>query len=283
MADILKGKPVAQAINDSIKNEIASLKEEGITPAICIVRVGERPDDIAYENNIKKNCEYTGIDCRVFAVKSDICMEKYTALIKQLNADKSIHGILPFRPLPKHLDEEVLKNIIDPKKDIDCVSPVNLQKVFCGEMDGFAPCTPSAVMEILKYYNIPLKGASAVVIGRSLVVGKPLSMMLLDENATVTICHSRTANIPEYTLRADIVVAAIGKARAVDEKYLDEKSVVIDVGINDGGDGKICGDVDYKAVCDRVKAITPVPGGVGSVTTSILLKHVIMACKNQVR
>jgi len=282
MSEILKGKPVAQALNDKIKDEAAAVKAKGIIPSIGIVRVGDRPDDIAYENNIKKSCEYTGINCRVFQAASDTSMEKYTDLIHNLNADYSIHGILPFRPLPKHLDEEVLKNIIDPKKDIDCVNPVNLQKVFSGETDGFAPCTPSAVMEILKYYNIPLKGENVVVIGRSLVVGKPLSMMMLSENATVTICHSRTVNIPDYTLRADIVVAAIGKARFLDEKYLSEKSVVIDVGINDSGNGKICGDVDYEAVRDKVKAITPVPGGIGSITTSILLKHVIIACRKQV-
>lgn len=281
MTVVLRGKPVAQALNDKIKDDVATLKAKGITPSIGIVRVGNRADDIAYENNIKKNCEYTGINYRVFQVDPDTSMGKYTDLIIQLNADESIHGILPFRPLPKHLDEEVLKNIIDPKKDIDCVNPVNLQKVFCGEMDSFTPCTSSAVMEILKYYNIPLNGTNVVVIGRSLVVGKPLSMMLLNENSTVTICHSRTTNISDYTLRADIVVAAIGKARFVDEKCLSEKSVVIDVGINDGGNGKICGDVDYEAICDKVKAITPVPGGVGSITTSILLKHVIIACRNQ--
>jgi methylenetetrahydrofolate dehydrogenase (NADP+)/methenyltetrahydrofolate cyclohydrolase len=281
MTEILKGKPVAQALNDKIKDEVASLKAKGITPSIGIVRVGDRTDDIAYENNIKKNCEYTGINCSIFQVDPDTSLEKYSALIKQLNADKSIYGILPFRPLPKHLNEEVLKNIIDPKKDIDCVNPVNLQKVFCGEMDSFTPCTASAVMEILKYYNVPLNGANVVVIGRSLVVGKPLSMMLLKENATVTICHSRTKNIPDYTLRADIVITAIGKTRFVDETYLSKKSIVIDVGINDDKNGKICGDVDYDAVRDKVKSITPVPGGVGSITTSILLKHIIIACKYQ--
>lgn len=282
MAQILKGKPVAQSFSDSIKLETAALKEKGIVPVIGIIRVGTNPDDISYENSIIKSCRSVGIESKVFTVEENVTMDGYIELIKRVNADPNVHGILPFRPLPKHLNEDILKGLMNPEKDIDCIGSINLHKVFSGETDGFVPCTPAAVIEILKYYNIPIKGANVIVIGRSMVVGKPLSMMLLNENATVTICHSKTRDVYKFTSEADIVVAAIGKARSIGRQYFSERSVVIDVGINDVGDGKICGDVDYEDVCDIVKSITPVPGGVGSVTTSILLKHLLTACKRQI-
>jgi methylenetetrahydrofolate dehydrogenase (NADP+)/methenyltetrahydrofolate cyclohydrolase len=197
-----------------------------------------------------------------------------------VNEDKNVHGILIFRPLPGQLDEEVIKYLIDPDKDIDCMNPCNLAKVFEGDTEGLVPCTPAAVIETFKHYQIELQGANVVVIGRSLVVGKPLSMMLLKENATVTICHSKTKNMAEIAKKADIIVAAIGKAKFVTEQYVNEHSIVIDVGINDAGDGKMCGDVDYEALENIVRAITPVPGGVGSVTTSILLRR-CAGCRKQ--
>jgi methylenetetrahydrofolate dehydrogenase (NADP+)/methenyltetrahydrofolate cyclohydrolase len=183
-------------------------------------------------------------------------MQSFSSVLRQVNEDNTVHGILIFRPLPVQLDENIIKYLIDPAKDIDCMNPLNLAKVFEGDMDGLVPCTPAAVMETLKHYEIKLQGANVVVMGRSLVVGKPLSMMLLQENATVTICHSKTKNLQEIAKQADIVVAAMGKAKLVNEDYLTANSVVIDVGINDAGDGKICGDVDYDAVVDIVRSIT---------------------------
>ncbi|SCG83591.1 methylenetetrahydrofolate dehydrogenase [Proteiniborus sp. DW1] len=280
MAEILKGAPVAKTIKERIKSESDVLKQKGVIPTLGIIRMGNRPDDVSYEKGVIKNCESVGIQARVFEVPVDTPMDKFVELLKNVNEDNNIHGILMFRPLPSHIDYEIIKNLIDPRKDVDCMNPLNLEKVFEGELDGFVPCTPKAVIEILKHYNIPLVGANVAIINRSMVVGRPLSMMFLGESSTVTICHSKTKNLPEVTANADIVVAAVGKARMLGKEYFTENSVVVDVGINDAGEGKICGDVDYDNVVSNVKAITPVPGGVGSVTSAILLSHVIIACKN---
>ena len=281
MTQILNAKPVVQAMKENLRQEVAALQAEGKAPTLGIIRVGSRPDDVYYENNIIKNCETIGIATKTYPLDLNISMEEFTAVMTQVNDDPSVHGIMLFRPLPPQLDEEVIKHLISADKDIDCMSPLNLEKVFEGDMSGLLPCTPAAVMAILRHYEIELKGANAVVMGRSLVVGKPLSMMLLQDNATVTICHSRTRNLPEVAKNADIVIAAMGRARMIDDNYVAENSIVIDVGINDAGDGKISGDVDYDAVVDKVKAITPVPGGVGSVTTTILLNNLVRACKSQ--
>ncbi len=281
MTQILNAKPVVQAMKENLRQEVAALQAEGKAPTLGIIRVGSRADDVYYENNIIKNCETVGIATKTYPLDLNISMEEFTAVMTQVNDDPSVHGIMLFRPLPPQLDEEVIKHLISADKDIDCMSPLNLEKVFEGDMSGLLPCTPAAVMAILRHYDIELKGANAVVMGRSLVVGKPLSMMLLQDNATVTICHSRTRNLPEVAKNADIVIAAMGRARMIDDNYVAENSIVIDVGINDAGDGKICGDVDYDAVVDKVKAITPVPGGVGSVTTTILLNNLVRACKSQ--
>lgn len=278
MSTLLQAKPVVSAIKENLQQEIAGLQAQGITPTLGIIRVGNRPDDVYYENSIIKNCQAIGIASKTYPLQEKIEMEAFTALLQQVNADDTVHGILIFRPLPRQLDEETIKHLIDPRKDIDCMNPLNLAKIFEGETGGLAPCTPAAVMETLKYYNIPLQGANVTVVGRSMVVGKPLSMMLLKENATVTICHSKTKNMPEITGKADILVAAIGKAKFISEFDVGEQSIVIDVGINEGEGGKMCGDVDFEAVRDKVQAITPVPGGVGSVTTIVLLKHVVKAC-----
>lgn len=279
MSIALKGKEVAKALNENTKRDVQELKSKGITPKLAIVQVGERPEDISYRNGTIKRFNEVGMDVEVYNYNKDISMDEFICNLKKINKDSTIHGILIFRPLPKQLDYDVIKNIIAPEKDIDCMSPINLEKVFEGELDGFVPCTPKSVMEILKYYNIPLQGANVVVINRSMVVGKPLAMMLLAENATVTICHSKTKNLPEIASKADIVIAAVGRARVVGEEYVNSKSVVIDVGINDAGEGKICGDVDYDAIKDKVYAVTPVPGGVGSVTSAILRSQVVLACK----
>lgn len=276
----LEGKPVVQFLREDIKKRVAKLCEKGITPTVLIIRVGEREDDISFERGILKGCELLGIKSQAKAFPISVTMDELTDVIREANDDKSIHGIMLFRPLPPHLNQGLISKVISPDKDIDCMSPVNLEKVFEGNYSGFAPCTPKAVIELLKYYHIPLKGANVVVAGRSLVVGKPLAMLLLNENATVTICHSRTRDMHSITARADIVVAAIGKAKFMKDEYFSPESIVVDVGINDAGDGKICGDVDYDLVIDKVKAITPAVGGVGTVTSTILLSHVVQACEN---
>jgi methylenetetrahydrofolate dehydrogenase (NADP+)/methenyltetrahydrofolate cyclohydrolase len=279
----LEGKPVVQHLREDMRKRISKLEEQGVVPTMLIIRVGEREDDISYERGILKSCGLIGIKGQVKCLPTDVSLKEVIDLIELSNKDDNIHGIMLFRPLPGHLDLEIIRNAIDPAKDIDCMSPVNLEKVFEGASDGFIPCTAKAVIELLKYYKIDLKGTNIVVAGRSLVVGKPLAMLLLDENATVTICHSRTKDMPSITSKADVVVSAVGKAKFMDDKYFNPDAIVVDVGINDAGDGKICGDVDYDLVFDKVKAITPSIGGVGAITTTILLDHVVRACDARVK
>ena len=271
---------MVESLRENIKSRVATLGEKNIHPTLLLIRVGEREDDLSYERSILKNCDLLGIKINVKQLPVDVTMEAIRRFLRKQTKDSNIHGIMIFRPLPDQLDPEEIRNLIDPAKDIDCMSPVNLEKVFEGHSDGFAPCTPKAVIELLKHYEIPLKGANVVVAGRSLVVGKPLGMLLLDENATVTICHSRTKDMPSVTAKADIVVAAIGKAKFMNADYFSENSIVVDVGINDDGNGSICGDVDYDNVFDKVKAITPAIGGVGLITTTLLLGHVVQACES---
>lgn len=274
----MEGKPVAEHLREKIKNRILNLETDQITPTLLLIRVGEREDDISYERGILKNCVLLGIKAYVKCLPSDVNMEDVIKVMEEANKDAMVHGIMLFRPLPSQLNLEVLSSIIDPVKDVDCMSPINLEKVFEGKHTGYAPCTPKAVIELLKFYEIPLKGANVTVAGRSLVVGKPLAMLLLDENATVTICHSRTKEMPMVTSKADIVVAAIGKAKFMTEEYFSEDSIIIDIGINDDN-GRICGDVDFDAVFGKVKAINPAVGGVGTITNTILLDHVVQACE----
>ncbi|KAA9014059.1 bifunctional 5,10-methylenetetrahydrofolate dehydrogenase/5,10-methenyltetrahydrofolate cyclohydrolase [Niallia endozanthoxylica] len=276
----LAGKPVVESLREDIKLRVSALGEKQITPTLLLIRVGAREDDIWYERSILKNCDLLGIQCQVKELPLDVSMEELRQVFHEENHNPHVHGIMIFRPLPEQLDPEEIRNLIDPAKDIDCMSPVNLEKVFEGNSDGFAPCTPKAVIELLKHYEIPLKGANVTVAGRSLVVGKPLAMLLLDEHATVTICHSRTQDMPSVTRQADVVVAAIGKAKFMTEEYFGEGQIVVDVGINDDGTGKIVGDVDYDAAFEKVKAITPATGGIGLITTTILLNHVVQACEN---
>jgi methylenetetrahydrofolate dehydrogenase (NADP+)/methenyltetrahydrofolate cyclohydrolase len=282
MGEKLAGKPVVQSLRENILSRVDKLNADGITPTLLLIRVGAREDDLSYERSILKNCDLLKIKCQVLELPVTVTMEELTDEFEKANSDQNIHGIMIFRPLPDHIDPEVIRNLINPEKDVDCMSPINLEKVFEGHSTGFAPCTPKAVIEMIKYYDIPLNGANVVVAGRSLVVGKPLAMLLLDENASVTICHSRTKDMPAVTSKADIVVAAIGKAKFMSKDYFSENSIVIDVGINDDGNGKICGDVDYDEVIDHVKAITPATGGVGLITTTILLGHVVQACEKAI-
>ncbi len=274
MEKLLKGKPVADQIKKQILEVSQKLQNEEIMPTMGIIRVGNRSDDIAYENGIKKNCHSVGICVKIFELDQNIEKEDFLEEVKRINELEDIHGILLFRPLPEHLEGEEIKRLIAPQKDIDAMHPENLRKVFENEEDGYMPCTPEAVVEILKYYNVPIQGANIAIVNRSMVLGKPLAMMLLKENATVTICHSKTKDMKDVLKKADIVVTGVGRAKFFDENYFTKDSVIIDVGIN-YADGKMCGDVDFEAVEPICKAITPVPGGVGTVTTSILLKHVV--------
>ena len=278
---IIKGKPVADKISEELIKEVDLLIKEGINPKLTIVRVGARSDDLSYERGALKRCQNIGITTEVLELAEDITQEEYIDVLKRVNDDKNVNGILCFRPLPKHLNEEVIKYVIAPEKDVDCFSPINSAKVMEGDKSGFPPCTPTAVVEILKHYNVDLKGSKVTVLGRSMVVGKPVSMLLLSEHATVTICHSKTKNLSGVAAEADVLIAAIGRAKMVDESFVKDGAVVIDVCINVDEEGNLCGDVDTNAVLDKVSMITPVPAGVGSVTTSILAKHVVKACKLQ--
>lgn len=279
MGELLKGKPVADAITLEVKIGVEELKSKNIYPKLMIVRVGERQDDLSYERSAIKRMQSCGIECEVTTMPEDISQEDFIIKLKSVNEDDTVHGILLFRPLPKQINENVVKHIISPEKDIDCFNPANVAKIVEGDKTGFAPCTPTAAMEILKHNNIELKGKKAAVIGRSLVVGKPMAMLLLGENATVTICHSRTLELAKVASEADILVAAIGKAKMISEDFIKEGAVVIDVGINVDEEGNLCGDVDTEKCKDKSSYITPVPAGVGSVTTAVLAKHVLKACR----
>jgi methylenetetrahydrofolate dehydrogenase (NADP+)/methenyltetrahydrofolate cyclohydrolase len=283
MAELLKGKAVADAMKEDLSKKVESLKAKGITPKLGIIRVGARPDDLFYEGGAKKTCESIGMAYEVFEYPQDIEQEAFEKAVLEVGNNKEINGILMFAPLPKHLNEKKIRSLIPVEKDVDCMTLGSAAKVFADDLTGFPPCTPTACMDILKFYNIPLKGKRAVVLGRSLVVGKPVAMLLLRENATVTICHSKTENLPAVCAEADILVAAVGRAKMVKADYVKAGQVVIDVGINEDPDnpGKYCGDVDFAQVEPIVEKITPVPGGVGSVTTAVLCKHTIMACEMQ--
>ncbi|ADL07568.1 bifunctional 5,10-methylenetetrahydrofolate dehydrogenase/5,10-methenyltetrahydrofolate cyclohydrolase [Thermosediminibacter oceani] len=279
MADILSGKEVAQALGEKLKGEVDQLKSRGIVPGLAIVIVGDRPDSMSYIKGAQKKCSEIGIDCRLVQLPEDLSEKEFVSKIHQLNEDRNVHGILVMRPLPAHISEDRVKYEISPLKDVDCFNPANIAKVMSGEEGGFAPCTPSAVMEILDHYGIELGGKRAVIVGRSMVVGRPLAMMMLRRNATLTICHTKTVDLAKETSRAEILVAAAGKARMIKKDMVGSGAVVIDVGINFDENGKMCGDVDFEAVKDVAGKITPVPGGVGSVTSTVLAKHVIRACR----
>ena len=279
MGILLKGKPVADSIVARVKDEAEELRRNNIIPKLKIIRVGEREDDLAYERAAVKRMKSANIDCEVLALPLNIDKETFEDEIKNVVNDNSVHGILVFRPLPKQLNEKDIRFIISPEKDIDCLNPINAAKILEGDKSGFPPCTARAAMEILKFYNIDINGKEATVIGRSMVVGKPLSMMLLKENSTVTICHSKTENLPQVAKRADILIAAIGKSKMITKEYIKENSTVIDVGINADDEGNITGDVNTEDCIEKAAFITPVPAGVGSVTTAVLADHVVKACR----
>jgi len=272
----LRGMPVVKQIAADAALQVEELKKKGIEPKLAVVRVGEREDDLSYERGLLKRFDAVGALVESVVFPLDVTQEELEAGIKKLNEDDKVHGILVFRPLPKHLDEEVIKEMVSPMKDVDCMGSANTAHVFAQDGKGHAPCTPQAVIEMLDFYGYDLTGKKAVVVGRSMVVGKPLAQMLLKKNATVTICHTKTADLRAEVKAADFVFACAGVAKMLDASYISEGQVVIDVGIN-VMDGKLCGDVDYESVSEIAAAATPVPGGVGTVTTSVLLKHVLVS------
>lgn len=278
--ELLKGAPVSAAIREWAAEEIKQL--QGPVPKLAIIRVGEKPDDMSYERSAVKKMETFGLRVQTFVFPKDISDEDFKEVFQKINKDQDVAGILLLRPLPGQIKEKEIEAMIDPKKDLDGISPVNIAKVFSGDPSGFAPCTAEAVIEILKANNISIEGKRAAVIGRSMVIGKPLSMLLLKENATVTICHTRTKELPEICRQAEILVAAAGKAGMVEESWVSDGAVVIDVGINVDENGKLCGDVDQASMESRNLLLTPVPGGVGAVTTAVLAKHLIQAARSNV-
>ena len=279
MADRLLGKEVNQALLEDLKARSEELQRADIEPCLAVVRVGEREEDLSYERGALKKCENAGVICTKRVFPADVTEDELLKTIRSLNEDQSVHGILLFRPLPKHLNERKIINEIAPAKDVDGVTDISMAGVYSGSDRGFPPCTAQAVMEILHHYGIPVEGKKAVIIGRSLVIGRPVAMMLMKKNATVTICHTRTKDPAAEARQADILVAAAGLAGLVGSSYTNPDQTVIDVGIHVNDEGKMCGDVAFDEVEPAVRAITPVPGGVGSVTTTVLAEHVIRAAE----
>ena len=273
---ILDGKALSLKIKDELKEQTTALKAEGINPALAVIIVGNDPASRVYVNNKKKACEYIGIISEEYALPEETTMEQLLELIDTLNESDKINGILVQLPLPKHLDEKEVINRISPAKDVDAFHPSNVGKIMIGDYD-FLPCTPAGVMELIKLSGIDVNGKNCVVVGRSNIVGKPQAMLLLHANGTVTICHSRTKNLKEVCLGADILVAAVGKENVITADMVKPGAVVIDVGMNRNAEGKLCGDVDFENIKDIAGAITPVPGGVGPMTIAMLMKNTLKA------
>ena len=275
MAVILKGADVAKAICKNVTDMIATIN--GYIPHLAIVRIGNNPADIAYENGARKRLTTLGIKVSSSVFDAEITHDDFIYSFSSINEDHNIDAILLLRPFPQQLDESSVQAVMNPEKDIDCFTSTNIAKVFSGDNSGYAPCTAEAAIRMLKYAKVPLAGKRIAVVGRSMVVGKPVAMMLLKENATVTICHTKTIDLSKVCRESDIIIAAAGKANLISSDYVSYGSIVIDVGINSDNDGKLCGDIVFNAVYEKASIITPVPGGVGSVTTSVLAEHVIRA------
>ena len=281
MAELISGKVVSASVREEIKREVEELKDKkSIVPGLAVILVGDDPASAVYVRNKHKGCIETGIRSYQIELPTDTSEEELLSKIDELNADSDVHGILVQLPLPKHISEQKVIDRISPKKDVDAFHPQNVGKIMLGTYE-FLPCTPAGVMELLKYYNVSIEGKECVVLGRSNIVGKPMAHLLLAKNGTVTVCHSRTKNLGDVTRRADILVVAIGKAKFVGADMIKPGAVVIDVGINRGEDGKLCGDVDFDAVSDVASMITPVPGGVGPMTITMLLKNTLTAAKKK--
>ena len=272
---VLKGAEVSARIKEEVHKILAGWEKEA--PKLAIVRVGENPDDLSYERGAKKKLESFGLRAESCVYPADISDVDFKNEFRKINEDPGVDGILLLRPLPKQICQKDIETMIDPAKDVDGISPVNMAKVFAGDATGFAPCTAEAVVEVLKQKDIPITGKRVVIVGRSMVVGKPLSMLMLKENATVTICHTRTRDLIGTCQGAEILVAAAGKAKMLNGEYVAKDAVVVDVGINVDENGKLCGDVDFDSIQEKASMATPVPGGVGAVTTAVLAKHLVLA------
>lgn len=277
---IIDGKAVSRAVREQVAAETAQLKEKGIVPGLAVIIVGEDPASQVYVNNKEKACAEVGFFSEKFALPESTTQQELNALVEELNARKDINGILCQLPLPAHLNDKEVINLISPEKDVDAFHPVNVGAIMIGDYN-FLPCTPAGVMELIHSTGVDISGKKAVVIGRSNIVGKPMAMLLLHENATVEITHSKTKNLSEITSQADILVAAIGKAKFVTADMIKDGAVVIDVGMNRDENGKLCGDVDFASAADKCSFITPVPGGVGPMTISMLMKNTLTAAKLQ--
>ncbi len=280
---ILKGKPVIDSLNEELKKESERLRSSGVIPALAIVRVGENADDMAYERSAEKCCAAAGVDVKKYLFPADARNEELLSAVRGISADEKIHGALILRPLPPQIDDRAVCRALAPEKDVDGITEYSMAGLYSNKNVGFAPCTAEACICMLKHYGIETAGKRAVVVGRSFVVGKPAAMMLLAENATVTICHTKTNGLADICREADILIVAAGHAKLIAEGCFAPGQTIIDVGINIDSNGNICGDVDFDRACGTVSAITPVPGGIGRVTTAVLAKHVIEACAKSVK
>lgn len=280
MAQIIDGKLISKQIKDELKEEVQSMKAEGTNICLAVIQVGEDPASTVYVNNKKKACSYIGIESRAYELPASTTQEELVLLVEQLNADREVNGILVQLPLPSHMNEDKIIRTISPDKDVDGFHPVSVGRLWIGE-EGFVSCTPAGIIQLLKRSGIEISGKECVVIGRSNIVGKPMAALLLRENGTVTVTHSRTANLKEVAKRADILIVAIGKSRFINSEYVKEGAVVIDVGMHRNEDNKLCGDVDFADVADKVSAITPVPGGVGPMTIAMLMSNCVAAARRQ--
>ena len=282
MALLLKGGQAAAAMNEKTAARVAALTAAGVVPTLAVVRMGAREDDLSYERGVMNRCAKLGIQVKPYLLEADASQDQLLAVLGEINQDSSIHGCLIFRPLPAQIDDKAVRSTLAPEKDVDGITDASLAGVFTGSGVGYAPCTAQACVEILDHYGIPLEGKRATVVGRSLVVGKPAAMLLDRKNATVTICNSRTRNLPEICRSADVLVVAMGKRGAIGGDCVAPGQVVVDVGLHTGGNGKLCGDVRFAEAEPVVEAITPVPGGVGAMTTSVLAAHVVEAAEKKI-
>jgi methylenetetrahydrofolate dehydrogenase (NADP+)/methenyltetrahydrofolate cyclohydrolase len=279
MAQLLDGKEVAAALKDAMIKKVEELKGKGVTPTLGIVRVGEKPADLSYEKGATKTCADVGVAVKNFVLPETASQDDLLKVIKEVNGDKSVHGVLLFRPLPKHINDNVIRGALLPAKDMDGITDGSMAGLYSGSGEGYAPCTAESCIQILDHFKIDVAGKKAVVLGRSTVIGKPVALLLLEKNATVTICHSKTQNLPQTVQEADVVIVAMGRALSVGKEYFRASQYVVDVGVNPKPNGEkgICGDVKFDEAEPIVAGISPVPGGVGSVTTCMLVNHVIRA------